>query len=102
MQSKDTRRPIIDPLVLALKSRRVLVALVTLLVGVVVLAVPELAAVQDEILVLLVTLALAVIGGYSVEDAASAARQQEVTFSEDSLRELLREVVNSLLDELME
>lgn len=94
------RRAIVDPLLLALKSRRVIVALCALLVGVLVLAVPELDAVRGELLVLLITLALAVIGGYSVEDAAHAAREHTSTVSDADLRDLLYEVLDELIEEL--
>ena len=100
MLDKDKRRLIIDPLLLALKSRRVIVALVTLLVGILTLAVPELSAVRGELLTLLITLALAVIGGYSVEDAARAARQTDPAKTEAELRQLVREVIDGVLDEV--
>lgn len=100
LYDKANRRPILDPVLLALKSRRVVIAVMTLLVGLLVMAVPELAAVQTEVLTLLITLALALIGGYSIEDAAIAARQREPIPADDTLREQVREVVESLLDEL--
>lgn len=100
MLEKDNRIPILDPLLLALKSRRVIVALVTLLVGVLTLAIPELTAVRGEILTLLITLALAVIGGYSVEDAARAARQTDPAKTDSDLRQLVREVIDGVLDEV--
>lgn len=99
MIDKDNRFPIIDPILLALKSRRVIVALVALIVGLIVLAVPELAAVQGEVLVLLITLALAVIGGYSIEDAASAARIDTATLDDD-MRERLKALIDALLDSM--
>lgn len=92
------RRPLIDPLLLALRSRRVLVALAALLAGLLVAALPELAAVRAELLTLLITLALALIGGYSVEDAARAAR---TSTPPDELREQMREVLQGMLDELL-
>ena len=100
MLDKDNRIPILDPLLLALKSRRVIVALVTLLVGLLMLAIPDLIAVRGEILTLLITLALAVIGGYSVEDAARAARQTDSAKTDDDLRQLVREVIDGVLDEV--
>jgi len=96
MENKLKRRPIIDPLLLILKSRRVLVAISTLLVGLLTLAVPALDAVRGEILTLLIALALAVIGGYSLEDAARAGR--EAAPSSD-LREQIKEIINAVLDE---
>ncbi|MEQ8673206.1 MAG: hypothetical protein RLP44_28045 [Aggregatilineales bacterium] len=100
MLDKDNRIPILDPLLLALKSRRVIVALVTLLVGLLTLAIPDLIAVREEILTLLITLALAVIGGYSVEDAARAARQTDPAKTDADLRQLVREVIDGVLDEV--
>jgi len=101
MYDKDNRIPLIDPILLALKSRRVIVALVTLLVGVLLLAVPELNAVQGELLTLLLTLALTVIGGYSLEDAVRASREvAPMQDTDENLRHLMREVVNAVLDEV--
>lgn len=92
---KSTRRAIIDPLVLLLKSRRVLVAIVSLLVGLLISAVPALAPVYGELLVLLITLALALIGGYSIEDAAVAARQQP---TDPDVRDQLQTLLDAILD----
>lgn len=99
MQDKTQRRAVIDPLLLALKSRRVIVALVALIVGLLALAVPEIQAVRGEVLTLLVTLALAVIGGYSIEDAARAGREATVNTPED-IRELVKAVLSGLIDEV--
>lgn len=96
---KARRRPLIDPLLLALKSRRVIVALCALAVGLLVAVVPELEAVRGELLTLLITLALAVIAGYSVEDAACAARRRDPLLDEADTRRLIREVIDGLLDE---
>ena len=98
MTDKTKRTPIIDPLLLALKSRRVIIALVTVVIGALMLAVPGLAAVQSELLVLLLTVALAVIGGYSLEDAAIAARQTPVLT--DDLKQQLRDLIDAVLDEI--
>ncbi len=100
MPPTPTRRPIIDPILLALKSRRVIVALCTLLIGLLTLAVPDLQPIRGELLTLLITLGLAVIAGYSVEDAARLARDRS-TIAPDAadLRELLREVLTELLTE---
>jgi hypothetical protein len=98
--NKNSRRPIIDPLLMVLKSRRVLVALTALLVGVLVSAYPVLEPVQTELIVLVVTLALALIGGYSVEDAAHAARERSTQPpTPDDLHTLLKEAVNTVIDE---
>jgi hypothetical protein len=98
-EDKSLRRPIIDPLLLALKSRRVLVALCTLVIGVLVMAVPEIQPVRGELLTLLITLALAVIGGYSLEDAAHAGRDNSAVSSED-LRGLIKDALNDFVNEI--
>lgn len=86
-----------NPLLLAMKSRRVLVALSALLLGLVTLALPELAIVRAEMLVLIITLALALIGGYTIEDAARIAREAQTPTVP---REQLRELIEAVLDEL--
>lgn len=98
---KSARRPVIDPILLALKSRRVIVALSTLIVGLLTLAVPDLESTRGEILTLLITLALAIIGGYTVEDAVKAGREQASLPPED-LRELVKEVLVGVVDEVKE
>lgn len=98
MNDKTTRMPIVDPLLLVLKSRRVLIALAALLVGLLLLAVPTLEPVRGELLTLVITLALALIGGYSVEDAALAARQASPAPDLDAA---IREVVSAVLEEAL-
>lgn len=97
--NKTLRRPLVDPLVLALKSRRVIVALAALLVGLLALAVPELHAVRGELLTLIITMALAVIGGYSIEDAVTAGRERAST-PPDDLRDLIKDVLDGMVDEV--
>jgi hypothetical protein len=96
---KSLRRPVIDPVLLALKSRRVIVALAALAVGLLTLAVPELVPVRNELLTLVITLALALIGGYTWEDAAHAGRDR-AALPPDDLRDLVKTVVGELLDEM--
>ena len=98
-EDKSLRRPVIDPLLLALKSRRVIVALSALVVSLLVLAVPSLAPLRGEILTLVITLALAVIGGYTVEEAARAGRERS-SVAQDELREIIKAVLINLVDEL--
>ncbi len=97
MLELNQRRPIIDPLLLALKSRRVLVALCAMIVGLLVTAAPDLEPVRGEILTLLITLALALIGGYSVEDAARAGRERSSLPPAD-LRDQIRDVLLEIVD----
>jgi hypothetical protein len=96
MLDKSKRRPLIDPLLEVLKSRRVLIALASLIVGVLLMAVPELYPLRGELLVLVISLALALIGGYSVEDAVSLAKQQPKS---SELREQIRAVIEAMVEE---
>jgi type III secretory pathway component EscS len=93
---KAQRRPLIDPLLLILKSRRVIVALAALLVGVLVSYVPALANVQGELMMLVIALALAIIGGYSIEDAALIALERKPT--DNTLREVVKAVIEEMAD----
>lgn len=94
---KTTRRPLIDLLLLLLKSRRVLIALSALIVGLLLLAVPELAPLRAEITTLVIALALALIAGYSLEDAVRAGHERAAQ-SDGDLRDLIREMIDALLD----
>ncbi|MEL6524966.1 MAG: hypothetical protein AAFQ07_04575 [Chloroflexota bacterium] len=92
---KMARRVVIDPLLALLKSRRVLVALIALLVGMLMQIVPALAPLESELMILLVSLALALIGGYSLEDAVIAARQ---TPNDQALRDEVDALLDAILD----
>ena len=98
-EDKSLRRPVVDPLLLTLKSRRVVVALSALIVGLLVLAVPELEPMRGELLTLVITLSLALIGGYTVEDAAKAGRDRAAT-PPDDLRDLIKDLLDGMVDEL--
>jgi hypothetical protein len=98
-ENKLLRRPIIDPLLLVLKSRRVIIALSALVVGILMMAVPDLQPVRGELLTLVVTLALALIGGYSVEDAARLAKQR-ASIPPEEMRELIKDVLDGMVDEV--
>lgn len=84
-----------------LRSRRVIVAFTTFALAVLMTALPELSEVQGELLIVLLTLALALIGGYSVEEAATIARQQPSLAVNEDLRHLVREAIAVALDELL-
>lgn len=98
--NKEDRTPILGPLLLALKSRRVLVGLCILIVGILMMLDPRFASIKDQLLVLLVTVALAVIGGYSVEDAAAAGRSAATDANYDPAL-MARQIVNDILDALL-
>lgn len=98
MENKHNRKIFIDPLLLMLKSRRVLIALASLLTGFIVMGVPQLAPLHNELLILLVSLSLALIGGLSLEDAVLAAKQTPVS---DDMRQLIDAANDAILDELI-
>lgn len=76
IENKDQRRPIIDPLILLGKSRRVMLSVIKLVWVVVVLALPTLQPIAPELLFLTTVIYLALVIGLSIEDAARAARKQ--------------------------
>lgn len=98
MTPKHARRIIIDPVLLILKSRRVIIALVSLAVSALIMSVPQLAPLHGELLFVLVSLALALIGGLSIEDAMTAARDVPLS---DAMRDHIRQVINALIEEAL-
>lgn len=98
MEDKRQRTPIIDPLLLALKSRRVIVAIVSIIVGILIVQIPDLGFFRDEITFLITAIALGVIGGISWEDAAKAGRE---TVPAENLEEAIREMVDAIIDETL-
>lgn len=85
--------PIIEPFRRLLRSRRFTTSIVAVIVAVVVSLVPGLAEVNTELFVLIATLALALVTGYSWEDATAAA-QQNTALADTSLREAVRDAVS--------
>lgn len=73
-EDKSERTPIIEPIMLLLKSRRFITAVAGILISLVIFAIPELETMRAEITTIVVTLASVFIVGQSVEDAAAAAR----------------------------
>lgn len=92
-----TPTPVITPLIALFHSRRFIVALCTLIVGAVCIAVPDLQPIRSELLILLVTLALAVIGGYSISDASANGRVVAQEPPKDPAQ-TLKEIIEQLID----
>ena len=65
---EKTVRMILGPIAALLRSRKVMVAIVSLLVALLVAAAPQFASVQAEMITLITVVALAVIGGTAWED----------------------------------
>lgn len=96
--TESTRRILIDPLLLLLKSRRVLIALTTLVLSLLLTALPELAPLRTELLTILLTLSLTLIGGLTVEDALRIARQP---IPAAPLEDTLKQTLTTLIEELL-
>lgn len=65
--------PVLGPLLALLRSRKFLVAVLTLIINVVIAYVPALEAVQTELLSVFTAMAAILIGGIAYEDAAAKA-----------------------------
>jgi hypothetical protein len=85
-----------NPIYNLIRSRKVIIALVTLFVSLVVLRVPELASIQEPLLQLIITLALALIGGITIEDAAKKAREAA---KPEGARKDLEDLVRAIIEE---
>jgi len=90
----------LERLVQALTSRRVVVAGAALIVGILTLYIPELESVRDELLILIVTLSLMLIGGFSLDEAARIGRERAEQ-SDEELREKVKQLLEEIIDELM-
>lgn len=96
----DTRIPILTPLLSLARSRKVLVALVAIIMSLLVAAVPTLEAVRGELFVIFVTLALVLVGGITVEDAVKVGRE-ESTAPARPTNDYVRELIEALVDEAL-
>lgn len=100
----DINTPVLGPLLGLLKSRRIMFAILTFIVSVLVQYIPELESQADNILNLAAFIALVVVGGLTVTDAAEYVGkrryetdppQERSPMAEDNLREL----IDAILDE---
>lgn len=89
--------PILGPLLALLRSRKVLVAISAVVTSIVLSAIPELLPIRDELLTLITTAALVLVGSIAVEDAAKAGRDRAAE-PVKPIREEVRELVNEFLD----
>ncbi len=85
------------PILLLLKSRKVIVSLCALAVSLIISAVPEIAPYRGELLAVITGLALALIGGIAYEDAAKAGRDAAAK-APQSAAELLKMLLGELID----
>ncbi len=90
-------KPILTPVLLLLKSRKVIVSACALILNVLVAAAPELAPFRNELMTVITGLALALIGGIAYEDAARAGRDA-ASAPPQTDAELLKTLLGDLID----
>lgn len=93
--------PVLGPILAMLRSRKFIIALAVLLISLLTMAIPSLEEVRGELLTLLITLGLALIGGITIEDAAKAGRDTAAAPAlppADALLELVRAALESMFD----
>lgn len=64
-------KPVLDPFVALLKSRAFILMIVTAFVSAIIALIPELEPMRDELINVIVGLALALIGKMALEDSAA-------------------------------
>lgn len=94
-------QPLISPLILLLKSRKVVVSLCALALNVLITAVPDLAPFRAELMTVVTGLALALIGGIAYEDAAKAGRDT-ASLPPQTSAELIKLLFGDLVDSISE
>lgn len=95
----DARTAILTPLLDLLKSKRALVSLATIVVSILILAVPSLDSLRGELLTLVTALALVLIGGYTVSDAAAAGKTSAAVPTQD-LKTVVDDAANQIINAL--
>ena len=98
--SKSSRQTVKERLVSVFLSRRVITALAAVLVGVITLLVPQVQAIRDELLIRIVPVSLALIGGSSLDEPPRIGKERAGQ-DEEQLRELIKELLTELFEEMM-
>ncbi len=91
--------PIIEPFRRLLRSRRFVTALVAIGVASIVSLVPGLEETQAEMYVVISTISVALIGGYSWEDSARTARER-TDLNDLNLRNAIQDAVFVAVNEI--
>ncbi len=79
LKENNQLTPVIGPILNLLRSRKFMVALMTLIVDVVVAYVPALSEVQDPLLTVFTAVGVALVAAIAYEDAASTATGSKET-----------------------
>ncbi len=99
MEDKTKRRIVIEPLILLLKSRRVLIGLSGLLTSGLVGFAPQLEPLQGELLTIITAITLFLIGGFAYEDAAIAGRNQNLREAKEYALEMVEAIIENRIEE---
>jgi hypothetical protein len=91
--------PVIEPFRRLLRSRRFTTAIVAVLVSIAVSLIPGLEEVNTELFVVISTVALTLIGGYSWQDATATAKARD-TLAGAELRDSIIEAVIAGITEI--
>ncbi len=91
--------PLVEPFSRLLRSRRFTTAVIAVVVSAVVSLFPGLEEIRTELFIAVNTGALALITGYSWEDASTASRQDS-DLAESNLREAIRDAVFTAIDDV--
>lgn len=91
----DDVRPLVDPILLLLKSRKAVVALITAGVDLLVLAVPSLLPVRDQLLTILTVLGLSLMGLTAGEDMVKTHAAAKVAVAQALAGKPLPMVISS-------
>jgi hypothetical protein len=91
------KRVVASHIVKLLKSRQMVIAVSTLFVSLLVLALPDLKPIREELLTFIITLALAIIGGYTLQENGQSGDKQNI--EREELRELVEDVLQDMASE---
>jgi len=92
---------LVTPILLLLKSRKVIVSICALLLNLLIIAVPELEPLRGELMTVITALALALIGGIAYEDGARIGRGAAAQPPQPSA-ELIKSLFGDLVDTVSE
>lgn len=92
--------PILGPLLALLRSRKVMIALVALIAGIIVAYVPQLQPIEAEMIVLITFVASVLIGGTAAENVAQL-RADAVTKAAQPTNVLISDAVGAAIEEYM-
>jgi hypothetical protein len=75
LKENNQLTPVIGPILNLLRSRKFMVALMTLVVDVIIAYVPALAEVQEPLLAVFTAIGVALVAAIAYEDAASSSKE---------------------------